>query len=513
LVKGKSSSSGETTAKKKFTLADMLKNARKVEREVGKPIVKALEDAGHIPNPFFDQIEESIMNKVDAFSRKLDGPFTREFGRKYHDIRQEAWKRAQKKEKDAPYGNIWTHIRGVNFALPAEAMLRDPQIGKTHYRQGGLHVNLVKPVLNWYANNAFESSRIYSGLETGNVSTSVELLEYQTKIDFDEGRLYNDELDELKMIYKAYWYLSGIDRRNWIRTVYSDPDTKVLDYRTSKMACPDGLRRHDEYVLFVVEGTDIYIQVEDLYRWITYYRTPGKRYAIGECDSELCVQYAIYLEYMYNVPEIYIQERLTVDLVQEVKSHMELLNLATSPLQKKEDVDEEDEEYAKRMLGIDTSFNFERAVRQAEVAQEAIYRFVPVDFTSGTIDLSQLDDGETDSNISEEDIIDIQEDQFPGVELPYDPNLHASNNEFEALFLGLERTDQEEIEFDAESVASEDAPDRELNPIDELGIDLIDPSRDTTDQPTLRRIGLAWDPGGGNRDMVRRFAKRLTNSS
>jgi hypothetical protein len=486
----------------------MLKNARKVEKEVGKPILKSLEDAGHIPNPFLDQIEKSVLEKVDAFSRKLDGPFTREFGRKYHEVRAKAWEQAKRKERDNPFGNVYTNVRGVNFALPEDAMMRHHERSLTHYPQGGIKINLVKPVMNWYNNNAYESSRIYSGLETGRVSTSVELLEYETTFQSDDGRVYNNELDELKYIYRAYWYLSGINRRTWIRTLYSDPETKILDFRTSQITPPDGLRRHDHTVLFVIEGTDVYVHVEDLYRWIQYYRIPRKKYAIGECESELCVQYAIYLEYMYGIPEEIIQERLTVSLVEDVRSHMEMLNLAVSPSSKKKEVDDEDDEYARRMLGVDTTFSFEKAERGAVEAAEAVWKMIPVSFKDGIIDLSQLDDGETDSYISDDDYNAENEiEQKEEWNLPYDPNLHADSNEYEALFRGLKRKDEDNIDYDNESVHSDDIPDKVLNPIEELGIDLIDPSRDTTDQPTIRRIGLAWDPGGGGRALPRRFVR------
>jgi hypothetical protein len=481
----------------------MLKNARKVDKEVGKPIVDSLKDKGHIPGPYLSQIEESVMAKVEAFNRKLDGPFTREFGRSFHEMRQKAWKRAADKERKNPFGSIYPQLSGGNFAAPEEAILRDPMRSQTYIAQGGLNIKLPRAVMCWYDYNTYESSAIQSGLIPGRTSTSIEMLQYEVTASVPDARQYINELDELKYIYKGFWFLSRINKKNWIRILYSDPNSKIIDYNLSKVSCPDGLRRSDDTVLLVVEGTDIYTTVDELYDWITFYRSPRKKYAIGECDSEMCVHYAIYLGYMYGIPKEVIQERLTVDLVEDVKSHMEVLHLGLTP--RVEETNEDAE--ALRALGVDVSLmDFPTIEDKAVEAHEAIYRTVPVNFKDGIIDLSQLDDCETDSFVSSEDLSERQSEVWEE-ELPYDPEIHKSNNEFESFYLSHKR-DAELVE-DNESVNSDNVPDQELDPVEELGIDLIDPSRDTVDQPTLRRIGLIWNPGGGSRSIVRRFQRSL----
>jgi hypothetical protein len=508
--KSNSSEKGQSHSKKKFSLADMTKNAKKVEREVARPIVEALVNDGHIPNPFLEQIEESVIAKVTAFSRKLDHPFTREFGRLYSNERQKAWKRAKDKERRNPFGNLFTHIRGVNFSTPEDAVLRIEMKNQTYIRQGPFRVKLPSPVMNWYNTNAYEASLIMSGKATGIVSTSVEYLKYETTFEGEEIREYISELDELTYIYKAYWYLTNINKKNWIRDLYTDPDKKIIDYRFSKVPCPDGIHRADNVVLFVIEGTDFYVHVEDVYRWICHYRTPRKKYAIGESDSEMAVHYAIYLEQMYGIPESIIRERLTVDLVEQVRGHMEVLHLATDPLSKDTEWDEDLE--AIRRLGIDPTFDYKRAEDNAVQAQEILYKMVPVNFSDGKIDLTQLDDGETDSNITLEEIEERNNDIREEYNLPYEYGINE-NEFFSADYsqVTIEKEITSEDFDDNRSVNSENIPDKELNPLDELGVDLVDPSRDTTDQPELRRIGLTWDPGGGNRSLIRRFIRQRIN--
>jgi len=507
--KKNSSEPGQSHGKKKFSLADMLKNAKKVEREVGKPIIDSLKDAGHIPGPFFDQLEEAVMNKVDSFSRKLDGAFTQEFSRKFEEIRQQAWKRAKDSHRRDPFRITYASLKGIAMMPPPDAILRSPERSSTYIAQGDLVVKLPKATMNWYNYNAYESSMIQSGLATGRVSTSVEMLEYQTEITVPECIQYIDELDELKYIYKAWWFLSRINRKNWIKAIYSDPTTKIIDYCLPRLSSPDGIQKGYDIVLFVIEGVDVYISVERLFDWIQWYRTPRKKYAIGECDDEMCLHYAIYLEYMYGIPEEIIRERLTPELIKDIKFTMELLNLGPRPPVM--DDEDDDEAEALRALGIfNLDFDVAKAEEAAAQAHTVITRYMPVNFSDGIIDLSQLDDGEEDSFQSDEDFFDRDNSFDESNNLPYDQNLHASNNEFEALYLEMSRNNPDkEFDDDEVSVNSENVPDNELTAIEELGIDLIDPSRDTIDQPTTRRIGLVWDPGGGNRTNTKRFNTSL----
>jgi len=510
--------SSEKTKKKKFTLADMIKNAKKVEKEVGEPILDGLRDEGHLPSTTFDEIEESVYNKVDSFMRGLDYPFTREFGRAYENRRQEAWEKAKRDERKNPFYVNLAPLSGFAFDAPEEYILRSRMDSSTFVRQGPFRVALPTPICNWYDYNAYETSAIKSGLMPGRVSDTIVFLKYQTTYESDEDvREYINELDELKHIYRAFWFLSRINRKNWIKCLYKNPEEKVVDYRLPRFNSPDGLRRSEETVIFNVEGTDCYLSVDELYEWIEHYRLPRKKYAIGECESEIALCYAIYLNYMYGISKDIIKQYLTIELMEEVKYHMSALNLG---LQMAAEADAEEDSEARKALGV-VSLDIEaRPAAVAAEAFEAKWMYKSVNFSDGIIDLSQLDDGEDDSVISEDDIPSVDE-EFPGadVELPYETNLHASNNEFEAFFFERNipeedtRANDEEIidalDSDNESICSENMPDKELNPLDELGVDLIDPSRDTIDQPTIKRIGLVWDPGKGAKANSKRFVKTL----
>jgi hypothetical protein len=498
--------------KKKFTLDSMLKNARKVTQVHAKPIVESMKDNGHIPNSFLDDLEEAITNKVTSFSRKQDRPFTAEFGRKYSEIRQVAWKKAITQQyKEAPKIS-YAKLSGLAMVPPDSAILRDPMKSRT-YVHPNKQICLPRPCLNWFTYNSYEASEIMSGLSPGRVSTSVEYLDYQTNFTISEGRFYIDELEELRYIYKGFWFLSRINRRNWIRVLYSDANTKIVDYELPRLMAPDGVRKAEDAILFNIEGLDVYTTPERLFSWIQHYRIPRKVYAIGGSESDICVLYAIYLEYLYGIPEDIIKERLTIELIDDVKNNMELLNLGPRPKRDVDSEEDEDEEAMKALGALDVSAIARAQIEATIQTAEYVTEFISVNFKDG-LDLSQLDDGRTDSEASSEfGGSEYQEDiDIPGYDLPYDTDLHASNNEFESIYLDLRRNDpepEEDAQSIADSVHTENMPDNGWTPLEELGIDLIDPSRDATDQPAIRRIDLVWAPGGGSRLSTKRFNSSL----
>jgi hypothetical protein len=193
--------------------------------------------------------------------------------------------------------------------------------------------------------------------------------------------------------------------------------------------------------------------------------------------------------------------------MEEVSNYLDMMILNLVPEDKPQD-DDEDLLAMEMLMGGKVDLQLEPATIDERLETE----FVDVELTEAiTWDNINFDDlrqdiDEEDSNPS---ISDVDEEQnLIEVNLPYERDLHASNNEFEVWAGQAEReeapTDYEDD--DNESVTSENMPDNRLNPIEELGIDLIDPSRDNTLQPTQRRVGLVWDPGG-SRPLQRRFTR------
>jgi len=501
------SDDGKTVIKKKVTLQEMLKNGKKVLKEVGDPLKEKISE-GHIPNDFLDEINEGIDFKLTSFSRKLDTVFTYEFGREYHKFRQEAWKKAKVNLEKGRWKPLPSkYLKGTMFAPRDDMVLWEERPPRTYYLDSG-SIKLPMPLQQTFNANALEASRIVSGLAKGNVSYNEKVLQYKTSLDFVDQRIYIDELDELKYIYKGFWHLAKSCEKNWLEVLYSKPHNKILDYNLASWTPRDGLLRSEDTVLLSIEGTDIWIQVDKLYEWILHWRTPGKSYAIGECDSEKALLYSILLADAYGIPEDLIKEKISLDdfirIEWEIK---DALNLHVMKGGKDDDSSSGlPEEWTRYMESV-KNLQLSTAPKEEEPTFEE--RALQVNIDLRNIDLSQLDDGEVDSFISSEDEFERNEENFGDPELPYHPNLHASANEYEALYLQLTRGGQEEEEhpIDQEEWPEDDIPDKELTALEELGIDLIDPSRDNTQQPSLRRIGMVWDPGGGIRTLSLRYRK------
>jgi hypothetical protein len=477
----------------------MLINAKKAEKVYGGPILEELENNGFIPSPFHDTIEEGIMNKVASFSRKLDEPFTREFGRQYHELRQKAWKKAlQDHNSKKPLS--YKFLQGANMCPRDDMYIWDKP--KNTYIESTLKIELVPGTVNSFKYNTFEASQVWSGLAKGACSLSEEWLSYKNTFEMDDMRVYIEELDELKYIYKGFWHLSRINRIDWLSTLYRDPERKMIDYNLPSWRSMDGMNHSDDTVVLSVEGIDLYISVEKLFEWICWYRLPKKRYPIGGCEDNKCVAYALYLEDL-GIPPEYIRQCFTLEVMKDVENFLEV---SMFPMPSR---NEEEEDESEAWLSLGYNFDSIETIEEANIRREAIEAetteiFHKVNINFGNIDLSQLELGEEDSQISEEDRRERAREMEEN--MPYERDLHASNNEFEVWYEGLTREKIEEHqEWEGGSEASDDMPDNKLTPIEELGIDLIDPSRDSTMQPSLSRIGMVWNPGGGKRTVAKRY--------
>jgi len=299
--------------------------------------------------------------------------------------------------------------------------------------------------------------------------------------------------------------MNRMAKKTWLKNLYSEPNKKIVGYSTSTWTSRTGdIHRDENTVLLIVEGTNIYIQVEDLFDWIEHYRTPKREYGIGECDSEKALSYSILLEFGYGIPRDMIRERITLadfdEIDEDIKSKIGIFS------QKEEkDSDGLPVEWKNEMQKLAEKARESEMLPEPEVGW--VERTLEVNIDLRNIDLSQLDTGEIDSVLSSED--EYEEGNISDyTELPYMPGLHSSNNEFEAIYMQHHGGKTEDDDNRSEcSDTSEGMADMELNPIEALGIDLIDPSRDNTQQPSLRRIELVWDPGGGIRKPSARYRK------
>jgi len=488
-IKKGSSEDESRHQKKKFSLNDMLANAKKVEKVLAEPLINSVLE-NHIPSTYTDEIAEGINHKLTSFSRRLDRVFTEELGRSYSAYRQRAWEKAKKDEDKLGIHIPMKLYKGLALCPPEEKVLFDRP--KNTYMDFNVKIKIPNAYYREVSMNTIELSEAASGLRTGNVSQNERKVMYQTTVEVDQAVLYVDELDELKYIYTSFWYLTRGMERDWLKYLYSNKEMKAICVDTPKWIPYDGLVRDECQILFVIEGFDVWTTVEELYKWIQWYRTPGKKYGIGECDHTETLLMALLLVDQ-NRDEKYIKENLTIDYFRntQIESAKEY-----GIYVEEEHIDYDSDGLPADWMPTLPQINEEEQEPQVEETQPPeIVSFI--DFTEdGTINLELLDNGEEDdfSSGSESE----REEGTDHNNLPYDKNIHISNDEFESMMILQGREEEpapENIHYESDA-DSDDMPDQELTPLEAIGIDLIDPSRDSTQIPSVRRIGLVWDPGG-----------------
>jgi len=503
---------GQRPDKKRLNLSDMLKNAKKVTDQFVKPIMTE-SFADHISNPFLDEIEEGLINKYAAFQRRNDPIFNEEFGRYYHSFRQHAYKAACKRMDKSPLNDSvpTRELKGVCFAPRDEFVYWEKEPDKTYIAEN-VRISLPSPIVRLFEYNQYEASRIYSGLDGGNVSTEEVWLKYNTSLTVPEARIYIEELDELKYIYKNFWYMVKYNRNEWLRSLYLRPDSKCTFNYTSKFTFERDMLRADNEVPFCVEGHLFFITVEELYSWIEYYRKPGKSYGIGECESQETLAYALLLNKVYGIREDFVKSRITPDEVKTVLAGIAAeLDIFVPPSRnEEEDDDDEDARILALMKGNISGLEKARLAEQ-EFEEKIVTLKTKINF--GNIDLSQFEDWDDDDSFVDSDD-ERERERIPLVEedLPYEFGLHTSNEEYESLVsMGILEPQDDNVS-EISDADSDTMGEQRLTPLEALGIDLIDPSRDKSRQPQVRRVGLVWDPGGGSRPIRLRAAALTRNS-
>jgi hypothetical protein len=296
---------------KGISLQDMLKNAKKVDREFVQPIKEQLLDEGIIPCPITDEYIQSVEDKALAFPRKFEASFLREYGKSYHEYRQECWKKARtyhatdsvrlhRSVLRAKAANWAFDRRFLSIGPPTEGTRMEfnfkVQLPKVYYRD--VHLTLadeiravsgfINAIPDPYRNRELEYVRSYEGHFVPVAST---------------------ELDELKHIYKTFWY-AGSCSEMFLYALYEvqGSDSRVEGFWTQRRNCLDGLRRPDDTVVFSLNGKLVYISVDQLYEFIVASRRFEKRdYAYGEAYSDSFIIFAVWLWSRGISPEAIIE--------------------------------------------------------------------------------------------------------------------------------------------------------------------------------------------------------------
>jgi len=432
--------------KNAFSLDSMIRNAKVVEKVIIKPFEQNLLDQGMIPGRYFEEYMAGVESKIESFQRWRDPEFERQYGQLYHNFRQDAWKKALKKER-TPLSGL-RQIKGTGFAPPQELILMSDPFPDGTFVTPKYSVKLLPGRFREIDILPYELAQIASGLLPGKVSMFGSELDYKRTFECEWKCRYVDELQELKHIYKSFWYLTTSCRKNWIGALSSiSNDRVILDYNQARYVLPDGQVLTDDYVLFDIEGHEVWTTVENVYKWICWSRLEGKEYSIGEPESNEQVLYALLLEWR-GVEEERIKSELTLDYVlQQLEITVGVLNeLNNRDYFSGKPEDPEDEE------GIPDEWrllikNIRRDETPEEIPslEETYPNNEPIEWIRTSIDLEAMameEDSEDDFSSSESE----EEEETIKVrpKLPYNKNLHLTNEEFTSLEMGYEVSSEEE---------------------------------------------------------------------
>jgi len=497
-----------------FTLNDMLKNAKVVEKTYVEPYEKMLLDDGVLPSSYMDNYMEGITNKFQSFHRKLDDRFNRLYGEKYHNFRQSAWKDAKKdynKRGTRAYIGALKSIRGPQYAVPNDVVLLSDKHPEGTFMDTCYKVSLIPAQWRYIQYSDYDNMLLASG-KMGNAKTSIwnNELKYRTKYESDFHIRHISELEELRYIYRSFHYLSRMSNKSWLNTLLRHEDQIVLDYNLGVFTHPDGIWRQDNMVYLEVEGYSIEVTVDTLFEWIEWTRLPKKEYAIGEPESELLVYYALLLS-NFGADKQSLKENLTLEMINE---GLEAIDLVIAPkLNPERDWEGEDDiENNGLILNTINIDQLNSAIDTYEQTNEIISSMPNFD---DIVDMEEEDDFESDSDDAA--FSDVQSEPDYEIQLPYNPNLHQSNEEYESLLNpNLSDSEEEEVNDDNDetlstiewsenaSQHSDNLPDQAPDELERLGIDLIDNrDRSVAQNPSQRRIEMLW--GSAQRRPIRRF--------
>jgi hypothetical protein len=279
----------------------------------------------------FKEHLEGVTNKFMSFARTLEPSLSTSLDKMISERRQLAWKNSRRIRKHTPTALI----TGSSFSFDEKSALLDTgEIMKNTYINEGLSIDLPPARFNVQKRTPLENAYYESHMDEGPVSHYGDELDYETKYQDDGPHLrYYDELDELKHIYKCFWYGARRCKKRWLLALYEleDLNERICDYNIARWRPYSNLEYDDNTVLLEVGFNEIEVSVEELFRWIEEYRVPNKEYAIGACEDHKLVLYSILLVNVHHRDPYLVAEGLKTGVLEEVFST--LGNLLSSTIQ------------------------------------------------------------------------------------------------------------------------------------------------------------------------------------
>jgi hypothetical protein len=324
------------------------------------------------------------------------------------------------------------------------------------------------------------ASEVFSGLRQGNYDPYKDDIDYDRTITVPVARVYNSELEELKYLFNCFHFVSRVCRKKWLSIAYHREEKLISSVPTLRYRDPIGFSLRDHPVILSVEGTRLYLSVEEYFQWIERYRLPGVSYVTGDCDNQQSMLYSIYLEKVYGLSPDVIMQYAGPDVYDEV-----MINLSYERQSKKD---------------FDTS---ELTAEDAELLTmfkvgplpEETARALP-EYSGGYFDDLETVLENMEDEDSEESHSDFSDD-FASVasEDTIDRIQRESTTEV------LEEVEEPLPESDSEasSIASDNISPCPLNEKESLSLDFDDETWDKSDPAFLRRMRLVWNPGGSSR--------------
>jgi hypothetical protein len=493
-TRGKKPKSNNTSFEAKIPLAQYRRGAKQVEKQLIQPLIEELLDQDIIPSRELDDYKEELSSKLYSFQQVREGRFQREFGEFYSEFRQDAWASAKK-----------DHAKGK--PLPREFYSRSLHLPDSMCLIGEMplegysfnfrydEVKLISPCWNEFQLSTFQKVLAVSGKLPFTVSPLGEELKYVCRARIPEGHMIcNSELEELRRIYKLWWYSTNFCQTRWLNSIYADRGMgkNVLECNLKRYVSWDGMEHRDDEILFEADGIPFWTNVDTLYKWTEYTREVyGDKtdWQIGESPEEGITLVACYFESL-GIQEWYIKETLTKELLMDELEKTpgvlrEILNIPDieEPRYKSVTSDGLPSEW-KRAMAFDMSgFQNARFVDDEDLEWMLQFEnyFEPEEFKEVRfeIDLTNIDlkdlAGNSEGSITDEEEtsqVGSDEDIFSDVDedLPYLSTLHKGVDEFENVgaFEGHAPSDSEE--------EPEDETERRPGKLDKLGNDLVDPA-------------------------------------
>jgi len=495
----------------------MLKNAKKVEADYVRPHINEItEEFQLIPSIPLDEYETSIRGKFNSFQRKLDDNFNEKFGKAYHEFRLAEWNklnRARAVPEDSHFPGKDT-IKGRNFSFDERFVTSGKPEGTIVVDE--MEISLPDPYFRELNVNLWDEMQLVSQSTYHFIPDAFRdgELGYTRNLKLSNIRVYVSEFEELRNLYKTFWYANQC-RDRWVEAYYDftqRTDECILNYCARRYVPPDGLNRADEYVLSSFEGETIATHIDDWYEWIVWTRDvlPWRTYKIGEPGDQLLFVTAIYLLHK-GVSKYHIKEKLNVSMVAD---EFNTTRQTLEKLVKKKPsfiVPEEELDFILGEFAVNTS------LQQASSFDEPVDP-VPLDNIKLSTEMLSFDslaeyqdsEGTMVDSLDEPIINDIPDIHVEDTDLPYRADLFYE--EFDPTYNGggedpteyliqsgamSPRINPGEHHVVLEDIPPEDKIEQEPDALERLGNDLVDPrSYSTILNPTQRTIDRIWRPSG-----------------